>query len=605
MNPKLLALLLGGASLVAGLVLTAPSSTAPPKSGTPKLKLPPPPPIKVKLPAPSPTPTPSPAPATADASALVSVAIPDRLRAGERARFTVVLKNTGTVEWDESFRLGTVDDLAADAARFLEAVGAEPNRVHLPAGARVAPGAEHAFAFDVAAPAVARTYVLRFRMVHEGVRWFGAIAERSVVVDPAPAAVARKGLVRADSHCVKDDGGAFSALGATLFWGAWGYKNDRPKLERALDALSKNGFDYVRCLGVVGDPNRPDSWDGREISALDPDHAATIAGLTDLAYDRYGLRIEWTLIGDGQITVPSSAEKYALVDRFLAMSKGREHKIMHFEIANEAWQNGFPGSGGRDELRALTKYMNDRTDVLVAASASDGDPAELYRGGIADLITIHFDRDSSKTEGAWRPVRQPWEFQYLADVPSLASNNEPIGPGSSVASDEDPVRLASGAAVSYVAGVGLHVFHARSGIRGLPTDREMADVPGIGAFKIVRGLLPADLPNWAHKNGHWADSPFRFYARDPGGTPHGDAMWPDFGGGSQGAVRCYSGVRGNDFVTCPIGVQGTLTIEARRPMSFEVFDVGTGASVGKWDLSANEKHDLVGAAAYVIRGTYR
>src|SRR4051812_17990100 len=71
----------------------------------------------------------------------------------------------------------------------------------------------------------------------------------------------RTGVVRLAGRSLADDGGKFTALGASLFYGAWAYKNDRPRLERTLATLARHGFDYVRVLGVVGDPNAPDSWD--------------------------------------------------------------------------------------------------------------------------------------------------------------------------------------------------------------------------------------------------------------------------------------------------------------------------------------------------------
>ena len=66
-----------------------------------------------------------------------------------------------------------------------------------------------------------------------------------------------------------------------------------------------------------------------------PDYDKVIAGLTDLAYDKYGLRVQWTLFGGAPSTPPGRARE-ALVDRFATMSRGREHKIFAFEIANEA-----------------------------------------------------------------------------------------------------------------------------------------------------------------------------------------------------------------------------------------------------------------------------
>ena len=76
----------------------------------------------------------------------------------------------------------------------------------------------------------------------------------------ASALTPRTGAVRGDKHAVADAGGAFNALGATLFWGAWGYKFDRPRLERNLGVLSAAGVDYLRVLGSVGGT----SWEDRQ-----------------------------------------------------------------------------------------------------------------------------------------------------------------------------------------------------------------------------------------------------------------------------------------------------------------------------------------------------
>ena len=263
----------------------------------------------------------------------------------------------------------------------------------------------------------------------------------------------RGGVVGLDGNSLIDDGGRFNAVGATMMWAAWGYKFDKARLEQNLDHLSKNGIHYIRALGVVGDYDEPDFWDGREIDWHWPDYADVIAGLTDLAWNQYGMRVEWTLIGDGQKNIPDMADRYALVDTFLAMSKGREHAIMHFEIANEAWQNGFEGEQGIADLRALSQYMKDGTDLLVAASAPAGvscaDWQAVYGGDVADLATIHFDRDIGQVEGSWRPVHLPWTLEDCADLP-VGSNNEPIGPGASVNTEEDPVKLAYAAISTFV-----------------------------------------------------------------------------------------------------------------------------------------------------------
>lgn len=552
----------------------------------------------------TPAPPPPSAPQADDAK-LVSASIPASMDADQRGTFEVVVQNTGTATWDDSWRLGVVGDGNGDGARFLERLPGESNRVHLPSGTTVAPGASFKFTFNVIAPTTVRTYRIELQMVHEGIAWFGEVARQDVVVNPPPPPPPlppkRKGRVRISGRSLEDDGGKFNALGATLFWGAWGYKNDRARLEKTLQFLAENGFDYIRCLGVVGDPNGPDSWDGREIVWTDPEYRQQIAGFTDLAYDTYGLRIEWTLIGDGQVAIPRRDDRFRLVDMFLEMSRGREEKIIHFEIANEYFKNGFGGSDGLEQLRELTRYMNDRTDILVAASSPGGDYEEVYKGGIADLATIHFDRDTSKTEGSWRPVRQPWGYAEAHDVPAVGSNNEPIGPGSSVASERDPVKLVAAPIVTHVAGLPLYVFHSRAGVRG---DLNMWDMEGVTSFVPMKRIVPGDLASWTRKNGHWPDSPFKCYARANGQT-YPDSMWPDHGGGAEGAVRVYSGVNGDQFFTVPIGVQGGLLLEPRRDVELDVIDPMTGNTIDRKTLRAGEQFELRGLALYVLKGRFR
>jgi hypothetical protein len=290
------------------------------------------------------------------------------------------------------------------------------------------------------------------------------------------------------------------------------------------------------------------------------------------------------------------------------MSRGREEKIILFEIANESWQNGFSGQSGVDELRALTRHMNDRTEILVASSAppetSEQEVQAIYRGGIADIATVHFDRDVRKTEGSWRPVRQPWEHEYNRSngVP-VGANNEPIGPGSSVASENDPIRLVAAAIVTHVANIPMYVFHSRAGVFGRV---ELQDMAGVTSFRFVKSIVPGDLASWSRKNAHWGDSPFKCFAIDSAGNFFPDSMWPDHGQGAQGgAVRAYGGVKGNEFFVCAIGIKNRLPMEPRRDCDFDIIDPMTGQVVRSLSLSAGQRFELTGGEVFVLKGRYR
>jgi hypothetical protein len=327
---------------------------------------------------------------------------------------------------------------------------------------------------------------------------------------PNPPSPARHGLVRGDRHAFVDDGGEFLPRGASLFWALWGYQHDRARLERNLATVRDWGFDYVRVLGVVGAPgNRPDdSWRDRRLDPTAASYDRDVAMFTDWAYRQYGLRVQWTIFGGTDFT-PTPESRRALVARFGAMARGREEELFAFEIANEAWQNGFSGEAGRRELQALARTLKSRSPVLVALSAPEGSSCAsaraLYRGSAADLLTLHLTRAGA---GAiWNSFQELWPFHSCVDVPMLASSNEPVGPESSVASLDDPVALAALALVTYGSGLGAFVMHTGPGVRGGGAD-DMArgrhsnvwELPT--ASRISRGLativrsVPGDFANW-------------------------------------------------------------------------------------------------------------
>jgi hypothetical protein len=426
----------------------------------------------------------------------------------------------------------------------------------------------------------------------------------------AGAADVPKGIVRGEGAAFADARGPWLPLGATLFWAPWGYKHDRPRLERELALLSRAGVDYIRVLGQVGAPGRPDdSWADRLIDpgwndacGVSPragcgTYDEVIAGLTDLAFDKYGLRVEWTVFGGTGFT-PTAESRRALADRVLAMSRGREHKIMHFEIANEFYQNGFEGPEGMAELRELGRYLQDRTAILVALSAPRGSDCpiaqRLHAGGVGDMLTEHFDRSDRGPAGEWEPIAAPWKLQACGGLPPLRSSNEPIGPFSSVRAESDPLRLGIAAAVTYVSGVGAYVLHSGAGIRGGGrADRErgrpanVGDVPGIDAIfralHAVRRRLPADVANWQRFDATAAND---IITVDP----------PETVAGAFGAHR------GDRFVLTAVGAEGRLTLRASAPVEIEIVDPRTGERQTGGPLAAGASLSVGGLPAYLILG---
>ncbi|HXH05986.1 MAG TPA: hypothetical protein VNI83_05275, partial [Vicinamibacterales bacterium] len=416
---------------------------------------------------------------------------------------------------------------------------------------------------------------------------------------PAGAAIGARrhgGLVRIEGDVLRDDRGPTLVLGATLFRAAWAYRHDRAWLEDQLAFLADHGFSAIRALGVVGDPAGPDYWDGREIDWRWPDYDQVIAGLTDLAYDRYGLRVQWTIFGGADANTPDPRDRERVVDRFAAMARGREAKILAFEIANEHYANGFEGSEGIAELGRLARRLAAATPVLVAASQHTRELCPVYEGGAVDLAIFHFDRAG---EG-WEPVRQPWrlaagqipEARACPALPRVASNNEPIGPGSGVRSETDPRRLVMSAVMTYLAGLPIFVFHSGPGVRDDPAHPEglrpsrLQELPGagaiFGAFRALSDYLPPDLATWDR-------------IRSPESLPIAPA-------GS--SAELYVAARGDEFVAALLAPAGRATLTAHATIDVALIDPLTGRTFRTESLEAGMPL-VVEREAAVMKGSRR
>lgn len=130
--------------------------------------------------APTPIPAPAPPPVPMDDAVVVRHTLMDDLTLGDTVHVDVEMRNTGTSAWTHpEFKLGSVGDAAGEAARLM--AGGDPHRSWLPPGTRVEPGSSHVFTFPLRG-ATEGAYRPAWRMVHEGVRWFGESASHDVTV---------------------------------------------------------------------------------------------------------------------------------------------------------------------------------------------------------------------------------------------------------------------------------------------------------------------------------------------------------------------------------------------------------------------------------------
>ncbi len=415
-------------------------------------------------------------------------------------------------------------------------------------------------------------------------------------------------LIRLQGSTLADHRGPFLALGVSYFSALRLARSDRARLQADLDFLRARGFRYARILSMVGWNS---SWQGLEIAPVSfqsqngtqvpawPDYWQQFRDLIDIVHD-HGLRSHVTIFADAQL-MPEKSARIQHMATLLSNLSGREHKVILLEVANEAWQNGFPGSQGTADLRELGQFLAGRTTIPVALSAPAGgtndELTQLYSGSAADMATVHFTRDTRTAEGGWLPVRDPWRVELAAGVPPVSSN-EPIGPGSSVSRETDPVKLVMAAAFAWGANLPMYVFHSSAGVRSLERFQDMA---GIGDYVHLAEVLPADLSAWPRNDGKEPAAPFTTFA-----DTQPNRYWPEVPGARNGVVMSSGNVKGAEWVVFLIGIlDGGVELEARRPVSFEVIHPLTGQVASQMARGGGERFTLPrGPGAWILRGVF-
>ncbi|MBN1845547.1 MAG: hypothetical protein JW810_07675, partial [Sedimentisphaerales bacterium] len=420
---------------------------------------------------------------------------------------------------------------------------------------------------------------MKVRYVFLGFLLIGTVAGR-----PQIDAAKQSNRVRLVGHSLVDHEGPFLGLGTSYFTALWRYRNDRPRWESDMRFLSRQGFNYIRMLSMVGWYK---AWEGLEIAPVGftsrsgkqveawPDYWKTMAGMIDATYDKYGMRTQITMFADAQL-MPNKADRIKHMQQMLfEVVKGREHKIILIEVANEAWQNGFPGDTGTADLREFTRYLAKRTDVLVATTSNhEGSFETVYRHSAADIATWHFSRVISKDDG-WRPVI---DCRRLSKVPGCppVSSNEPIGPGASVASESDPVKLVLAASYAYASRLPMYIFHSEAGVFG---KTRFEDTPAIRDFRHIAQVLPNDLANWTADDENDPNSPII----------------------AEGCLSMACSQNGQSIACVPVGIRREgMTLVARKAMQLRIINLLTGEEVRHIQMEANQRIRLSGDRGAVV-----
>lgn len=122
----------------------------------------------------------APPPPPVNRATYVSQSIPTRMVAGQGYTITVTMQNSGTTTWvggSGAYRLGSQNP--GDNVTW------GGSRVDI--GGSVAPGASKTFSFPVTAPSTPGTYNFQWRMVQDGVEWFGDLTPNVSIQVDAPS----------------------------------------------------------------------------------------------------------------------------------------------------------------------------------------------------------------------------------------------------------------------------------------------------------------------------------------------------------------------------------------------------------------------------------
>ena len=155
------------------------------------------------------------------ASFVTQTALPNPMVAGTSYPLSVTMKNTGTTTWSEagSYHLGSQNPQ--------DNVTWGLGRVFLGPTETVAPGASKTFTFNVRAPSTAGNYNYQWRMVRDGVAWFGSSTVNLVGAvnlpppPPQPTSMSfspTQGNAGNDAYTLTVGGGANMSIGLKYEW---------------------------------------------------------------------------------------------------------------------------------------------------------------------------------------------------------------------------------------------------------------------------------------------------------------------------------------------------------------------------------------------------
>lgn len=417
------------------------------------------------------------------------------------------------------------------------------------------------------------------------------VIERAILTNPSfrpqpePEPItARQGRVRIEGRSFVDDGGAYLSCDFTDMSALRLFEHHADRYRANCVGMRARGATTHRILGMV-------AWSGREIDPRRSDIVELTRATIEAGY-ALGLRSRLTMFADCNKLEMRMPERREHALKMAHGLRGLEHMIESIEVCNEPGYAEFNGPWTPEQLVEVARLIaREIDDIPVGCGAPFGGPHsatewtdEVYQilAKDVDLAFPHFDRDVRKHDGMYRPIRQPLEAMNLG-YPFV--NGEPIGPGASLASEDNPGRLRAAATFTWIARGAGHCYHTKPGI-GASSDGLIHEQPGAAVVFAGAQLLAPDTVQFQAHNWHWDTNPWITVDGSLGDKP------PE---SSRGSLRTISGVNGGRVQTQVLRVTNGCQLKARWPMHVKVYygyDTGGYVQEDEVSVRASESYEI-------------
>lgn len=404
------------------------------------------------------------------------------------------------------------------------------------------------------------------------------------------------------AHFEDGSGQEVLPVGFTWFGALEVYRYDRPEFDRILAAASSAGMQFARILFAVADLDEGGYWAGHEILPHDitypsgkrvpamPDYEGAVVGL-GRAFEAAGMQVYVSSGGLGGV-FGTDTRRASQWSRRIGVLLNASGVRVAFVDVNESWQNWFI------ELRAtpddVYRYIIEPFEqgyakplIALRSSPSANESTDALNVWAGDIIDKHGHR-------GWYPqdhvsaVRHARGIFYTGDGPipdkRVGIESEPVGPGASVQTLNDPEALALLAAANFTGGFAF-VFHSDVGVRSWIGAVDAA--PGFFAVPKVHTYLPQNLQSayTVRLHGGLSQSPLTDGDGFPGENRVDSVLTED----------------GRRFVTLVYGADGYTRLLAREAVRFTIVTPDTGES-HSFTLMAGEALEVYYRAGRVLIG---